>query len=54
MHLVCTLFVIISCQIGDAQSRRKRNLTHEWAHEWLYEWPQEPAHESPHESTHEG
>ena len=41
-----------------SQSRRKRNLTHEWVHEWphewVHEWPHEAAHESAHESPHEG
>ena len=30
--------------VDDAQSRRKRNLTHEWSHE--------SAHESAHDITH--
>ena len=27
--------------MDDAQNRRKRTSTHEWAHEWPYEWPHE-------------
>ena len=36
-------------QMGDAQSRRKRNVTQEWP----YKWAHESAHKSAHESTHE-
>ena len=36
--------------MGDAHSRQKRNLTHEWTHERAHE----SAHESVHDSTHEG
>ena len=35
------IFVEISCEfspVGNAQSRRKRNLTHKWAHEWPAPW----------------
>ena len=45
----------LSTQLDDAQNRRKRTSTHEWAHEcsheWVHEWPHESAHESPHEPT---
>ena len=40
--------------LDDAQNRRKRTSTHEWAHEWPHEWVHEWPHESAHESTHEG
>ena len=40
--------------MDDAQSRRKRNLTCEWAHEWPHQWVHEWPHESAHASTHEG
>ena len=40
-------------QMDDAQNRRKRTSTHEWAHEWphecIHEWPHESAHEPPRE-----
>ena len=40
-----------SSELGNARSRRKRDLTHEWPHESAHEWPYHSAHESAHEST---
>ena len=43
----------LSTSMGDAQSRRKRTLTHEWVHEWHHEWTREWTHECAHEISHE-
>ena len=37
--------------MDDAQNRRKRTSTHEWAHQWPHEWVHEWPHEWPHESS---